>query len=370
MNGNQISDPWGLVSNLTESLALPALRVFREGAGEVTRDAEWAAYSLAIDLGRCRMFHVDPGEIDGELPLSVAFAAARFAQGEVEGLVSEFPTLAERLAQEATDFDRETIGVELLSGVIQSRAAYLAISETFEAEIDCGNGEHLDEVLDALARLNGGQDAIDEAMNEHIIDLCFLARSNAVKNWRVMFGDAENTPWWFESLDKAHENRNVEPLLFRAPVAPAWEPARDLRSVRQALVMGADSALGETPDADQGRTSGLVRKWLSPGGKYYASLLIPVEADVKDGFTLQLLFWHVEGEQKDLPADPLCGESVTLGPVSGIIEEHVIDQDGEKGVGLLFDSRTLESDPPSTEGIHLTVGGNGWIYEPQTDQEE
>src|SRR4051794_13480033 len=105
-------DPVGCLEDLREALAQAELDEFDAPgpAGVSSEGARTAAYDLAVALGRCRLFGVEPGdELDGTLPGAVALAAASVLEGHLRGWAEEARTLGQHWDETADPVEAEDL---------------------------------------------------------------------------------------------------------------------------------------------------------------------------------------------------------------------------------------------------------------------
>lgn len=212
--------PCGWRNALRRALADPALARFDDDPTVAQAEADWAAYTVAVALGRCRLFGAHLGEDDGSLGPAMGRAAAR----KWDAFLKEWTQAANEIPRHFHEADgaMELLDVALdpLVRRMDSWAAFVAIDEAYEeaqesAWPDRGEfGAQLDSCLEGL-------DRFDAALKEHIEYLAVASRTALLDNWRKMLTQeyTASLPWWLGgTLERLDEQI--------AAGATAWQPRR------------------------------------------------------------------------------------------------------------------------------------------------
>jgi hypothetical protein len=288
------SDPLGIVEELRCALSQPELAEANDLGLRSSVPARQAAFELARALGRCRLFGVDAGDLDGSLPAQVALAAA---SEFVEWLATAIAD-AERLPRdwEACDepFEADDLSLDLLITRMDAWAAFLTIDEAYQKAIEARSpaaGEFhapMDQVLDALNRL-------DQQLLQRTDYLEVAGETELLDNWRHLLADEFRVawPWWLDG--------RLETVSGGVAVTIAPAHSRD-RLPLPFVAMAADVA------APPPVFSQLV--WTDPQERYHARMLVPRQCTSEDETTLRLRLnvYHVGGPR----AIELAGTTVWL----------------------------------------------------------
>ncbi|MCL6502310.1 MAG: hypothetical protein K6T86_06455 [Pirellulales bacterium] len=318
-------DPLGCRADLAEALAAPALSQW-EGSTPPSAEVPLAAYQVAVALGRCRLFGVDPGELDGTLPPDMALAAAcQLACYLSEWTHVDVPTLPQRWEDAADPAEAEEMCLELLEARMEAWAAFVAIDEAYAATLVAGDAPPHPETAARLAHeldgLPARLDAFDHALAEQIPLLATAADTQLLNNWRALLAPPyrELLPWWLDgTLERAAQQAYQQMLAelprsstaaIPLPAPPPHRPSPALVAYRQALA-SAPSLAARVAD----RPATTLLGWNAPDGRFTAYL--PLSTEPRTDFTLS--FFAITGE----PATQLAGTQVELDGVEGVINDQ------------------------------------------------
>lgn len=167
-----------------------------------------AAFRLAVAIGYCRLYGVELGELDGDLPAQIAAAAAR----EFEVQLGRWTAKAQRLGREWDNTEDSIEGEFLLCDFVFARmdfwAALVALEEAYMSCLEtCEPGsirlyEASPEIVSKLERfdlaLQGEQDL-----------LCLVADSELLDNLRGLLAEPYRSvlPWWLDGTLEAELER-------------------------------------------------------------------------------------------------------------------------------------------------------------------
>ncbi len=336
-------DPLGCRAALEEALAAAALDAFDSSApaGEgrellrpatpvgttpAVRSAEAAAaaYQVAVALGFCRLFGVDPGDLDGVLPPGMAVAAARQLSSLLDHWTNEdVPTLPQRWEDAAHPAEAEEMCLELLEARMEAWAAYIAIDEAFAEMLESPDAPVDPQFMSALAHelddLPAAFDEFDDALTEQIPLLATAVDTELLNNWRAFLAEPfrERLPWWLDgTLEKAAEHAYrqmlaelpaLQPRTSMPTTVPVETPSAALAAYRRAFARREQiaAAAEEQPPL-------AILRWDSPDAAYYAFLPLPVGTPTE----IVLSFFTCSHEA----ATELAGAEVQLDGVESVIE--------------------------------------------------
>jgi hypothetical protein len=347
-------DVLGLAKKLREAVSQPELAEF-DRPDPITDAARLAAYELAVALGRCRLFGVEPGtDLDGTLPPLVAMAAARALHDQLRHWTESVRQLDQRWEDTPNPIEADDFCYDLLEGRMEAMAAFTVIDEAYADCLDNRDallGEFtnaVDGVLDALQ-------ALDEGLQAQKDLLSLAAGTHLLENWRTLLAEPyhETPPWWLDgTLEEAaqrirrtaletqpdgatwrrHKTRLFDPP--RTPVVIIWFPRRIERVARLAA-QGT-----EEPQAPIAAVS-----WTAPDAAHYAVLSVPETAD--DDSSLTVAFF----DPQDRPTTEFDGSVAILASVPATIAN------GRAG----FPIKQLA--PHRQEEPILSVAGRIWTRE-------
>lgn len=350
-------DPWGCRKKLAAALSDTALKVF-EVRAEADDDASRAAFDVAVELGRCRAFGVDPGEVDGVLPESVAIAASCHMRSRIE----EWRTSFEQLAKwdDAADGPLpddlivEEHVPDMIDALMMTHAAFLAITESLEDLEE--QGEWPEKFYAETNRLDAAIQELDSIVDDCIHQLARVSQSQFVRNYRVMLAGADNefSPWWLSEMEALEDlvvsdavSTTVNPVqaMVARDERRQKSPTARRRAIQSFASVSATSGLPSSADGPKARS--WLERWKAPAevGDYSASLS---SAEVREGFVAVRFF--LKGKR----TDDLAGRSIQL---SGT-DVGEIGENGQLEIATLEMCRVLEL--AGEAKIELNVSGQQW----------
>lgn len=344
-SGNSSSDPLGYAGDLTEALHDAALEPFRipSTLEDAPAQSRAAALRLAVAIGRCRLFDVEAGEMDGLLPANAATAAA-----------AELAVVLERERDDAISFPRRFDDADpfeaedLCEGVLEQRmsawAAFVAIEEAYEDAEDSAdpNLAALQSAIeDALTSLERFDDLLTQ--DEFLSLLSVATASRLLDNWRAMLAPPHRDPlpWWLDGTLEEVARRTAE-LLESTAVITAVKEGKSVRPwFAVAAVAAAAPAAGESPFLG----------WTSPDGGA-AAILTRTAGSPDDLAVIEF------SDQNAKPLVELAGRSVRLGDLNSIVDAS---GGAPFRAGDLSDLASRRPIPPD-----LLVGDEGavWKFSP------
>lgn len=314
-------DLFGYVEKLREALASPHLAEFDTIP---TEQAKRVALKVAICLGYCRLFGLDPGEDDGVLPVPEAAGAAEALQGlvvETMEMAKEYPERWDHAQCGQEELDLTT---DLLQSRMDIHAAQIAIAEAnLEAHVfDDPGAEQLDALWKACEeRIN---ELDDQLQSPSILELLStITGTHLLDNWRMLLVEPYSLalPWWLDgTLEQTAARVEAEALatmpgpeewrrLRRAYVQRGRSLAAKLQQLPAPIAMAAATA-----DVAQAET--YMAQWSSPDEDYYARTFVPKVP--LQGTLVEIQF--VRATDEDV-AWELAGKSMKLFGIEATISE-------------------------------------------------
>jgi hypothetical protein len=232
-------DPLGWRDELRHALGQPALASFSDDAQTEDSEACRAAYQVAACLGKCRLFGVDAGELDGTLPAGLAAAASRqwaAYVGEWIEAAGRLPGAWSESAEEVEALDR---AVDLLTARMESWAVFLAVDESYQDSIELALpvgprlGQAVRFALDVL-------DRFDRVLRDNAAYLAPVAGTELLNNWRSLLTPAygRTLPWWLDGgLDDLWRKIREDPV--------AWLPGSSPRRTHLGTTPRSSGSTGE-----------------------------------------------------------------------------------------------------------------------------
>lgn len=333
VSDSQIYDPLGWLEELQEALDDPALEAFSQQA-PLPPEGRRAAYRLAVAIGHCRLFGLEPPEDqDGTLPAAEAIVAAEQLCEFLAAWTEDARQLGARWDEEEPEVG-EALCAEALEGRMEAWAAFVAIDEAY---YDCKLAREpatvefdgaLDRLLDALDQFD---DVLQEPDNLALLSL--LTGTELLKNWKQLLAGRyrEVLPWWLNGTLEAAERRIERELaadesdpetgkqlpetLKPVPRSHTASPA-GYRSHRRRIfeIQFTLSTKGAPESLAADYLPSL--KWTSPDGKVHGSLLRPAHAAADE--RLPLVFEHDD----DRAAAELVDTRVWLAGLEARIDEQ------------------------------------------------
>lgn len=370
---------------LRQALDEPALEAFDDPAGgaQPGAEAQAAAYDLAVALGNCRLFGVEPGEdLDGTLPPDIALAAAREAERVAAAEAERAGGLGPAFDGAEAGEEQEDLACGALEGRMELWAAAVAVDESYEAAVEAAAGSEdpvpLDPELlgEALDRLGNALADLDDRLREAKGILSVAAGTRLLSNWREALAPPYRgiLPWWLDgTLEREAEAADRElrrwtpgPEVwrivaeevereergrksdqgFRGPVPPHPPLPLGMPPVlwRERAAAGDQSTLG---------ASDVVLRWTSPDGSVLAFLSLP--SPIREGADKRFAvsFKHSRSAGGNA-ARELEGSEVALG-----VSRTTVNAAGHAEF-------TLDELLAAGDLTRLAVAGTPWALQEQT----
>jgi hypothetical protein len=268
-------------------------------------------YQLAVALGRCRLFGVEPGEgLLTTLPPHLALAAA----AELTRLLGGWADLADRLEEAWLAAVDPAEADNLCGGLLAVRmnvwAADTAIDEAHQdalVKVD----PRAAALGAAIDRVQQARDVFDQKLTAQMDILSTAAGTHLLENWRALLADLykEDLPWWLdgrlEEVARRLEeevSRPAQPALTRPACA---EGATEPPNAWDWLAVPFLAAAGTSP------TAVAHRDWQSLDGTVTATLA----AGPNPGPTVRVNFFRGANGARDL-----AGTTAFLAGVPAVID--------------------------------------------------
>jgi len=221
-------DMW-YVEELRESLADPLLDEFDANP---SAEAKQAALRVAVNLGYCRLFGIDAGEVDGVMPLAEAIGAAEALADFVDESIAEVKRYPKEwdntIGEEAEDL---TIGI--LDRRMDAWAAHVAISEA-ALWATVGRASGISYLLEAQERYEAKLRQLDELMQtpEVIELLSTVTGTRVLENWRVQLVEPYSLSllYWLDGTLEAVAKRVEEEVMNTLRKFPCRARSRSMAS--------------------------------------------------------------------------------------------------------------------------------------------
>ena len=221
-------DMW-YVEELRESLADPLLDEFDANP---SAEAKQAALRVAVNLGYCRLFGIDAGEVDGVMPLAEAIGAAEALDDFVDESIAEVKRYPKEwdntIGEEAEDL---TIGI--LDRRMDAWAAHVAISEA-ALWATVGRASGISYLLEAQERYEAKLRQLDELMQtpEVIELLSTVTGTRVLENWRVQLVEPYSLSllYWLDGTLEAVAKRVEEEVMNTLRKFPCRARSRSMAS--------------------------------------------------------------------------------------------------------------------------------------------
>lgn len=223
-------DLW-YVEELRESLADPLLDEFDTNP---SAEAKQAALRVAVNLGYCRLFGIDAGEVDGVMPLAEVIGAAEALADFVDESIAEVKRYPKEwdntLGEEAEDL---TIGI--LDRRMDAWAAHVAISEAaLWATIQQAEDLSILWAVVAQKRYQEKLRQLDELMQstEVIELLSTVTDTHVLENWRIQLVEpySLSLPYWLDGTLEAVAKRVEEEVMNTLRKFPCRARSRSMAS--------------------------------------------------------------------------------------------------------------------------------------------
>jgi hypothetical protein len=300
-------NPRSCLEALREALNRPELDEF-DRPGPLTATARQAAYQLAVALGRCRLFGVQPNEeLEKPLPANRALQAALELHGYLKAWTEHAHQLGRRWDESEVATVAEDLCLNLLEHRLEAWAVYLVIDDAYQACLESADpgrealGAAVVSVLDAAQ-------AFDMELHAQRELLSVAAETMLLDTWRGLLAPLyrEALPWWLDdTLEKVHRRLEVVALASQPRAGdvlhyPDWLPP-----------VPRLAAAGEA----EGPPTRPPLRWASPDGDFRARLALPARPR-PDDTVLSLSFRSAD----DRPALLLHGQPVFFASVEGTID--------------------------------------------------
>jgi hypothetical protein len=312
-----LDDPLGCRDDLRDAWTDPDLGKV-DSTGQADRDGARAAYRLALCLGRCRLFGVEPGDdLRDVLPLNAALAAAADLTGLLENRARKAASLGEEWEQAVDPAEADNLCAGLLNVCMEAWAIGIALDRAVLEGEQQGDARART-LAEAIDRCHEALDRFDEALEGQLEVLATIAHTHLLENWRALLAPAyrENLPWWLDGRLEEIATRLREEAVRTLPGPAAWSEARR-RAAAAGLVMTAAFSCLLLRARRAGRAEVLeapptLLKWTSPEGEA-AYLKLPREGET----TLTVQFFTADRD----PARMLDAQPVWLAGVPSEVRE-------------------------------------------------
>ncbi|MGC8541687.1 MAG: hypothetical protein ACP5QA_13810 [Phycisphaerae bacterium] len=327
LDDQQHPDEHFIAGELREWYADVALDYFDEphgGTEPIPEAARRAAYHVAVCLGHARLFAVELGELDGELPPAMALAALLELNKLLERLIAEAQSLGDRW--DACEHPASA-GVDMVCSLLEEAfdawAAWEAINETLLTGVLAACEQKkpgwLDEHEKQRDQCAGLRARLDAALRQQEELLTVALDTNLIENLRGSLTPDHKllAPWWLQGrLEEVAAWLQSD----KGPLALSHEQVQTMRKVSQKsrnrwwLGDGYQPlAAAAAGPATEAASSLLMTCWAGPEG-YEAELL--VDENMPEDKPVALAFFGPDNQ----PAKALVGRPVELAGVHGVID--------------------------------------------------
>lgn len=347
---------WDLLDDLRDAAADEAIEFFfRETSGDPPDEAKYAAYRLAVCVGRCRLASIretdDTKRLYRRLNERTAKAALQWLADLVEESRQRINTLEDDIDGSCNDLEADNYCCSLLETRIDAWAVLEAVRQEI-AETDRRLFFDVEELVDEF----NFELFMVRSLLSSIADLPFL------DNWRQLLNvqAMEEVPWFLdETLEIEAERiweetmatlppaevyrelrRQVDRMPRPLPIGSAWP--REIFSDRPALALAASDASADRPR---------YLYWHAPDGAFQASMRIPSSHSVPIPDSIRIEF----DTPHDGKAESLVGTPVWLAGVESRI--------GEDAVADFSSSTVIDQG----QDLVLAVGSRDTVWEPSTE---
>ncbi len=327
-------DVLGYLQELREALADPDLEKFDTVPDEAAEDA---AARLAVALGYCYVFGVDPGEDFGVLPTREARGAAESLIRSAHRLASDVDSLPSRWDATPLGIEADTLCADILERRMDLWVAPIALTDA-ALEAMCSDDPQAGLLNARVAALHEAINDVDDKMRREepltilttlvgteglmllVIDvgntntvLGIFKNKELIRNWRQLLVEpyASMPPYWLdgtlEEVDRACQQSLQQDLTRFARPTMAAE-----RAHRAALVIRDLRPIALAADAPAPSAPVILLRWRSPDGRYSARL--PYARVPIVGQKVQLTIRRAESSET---ADELAGAAVDCAGSTG-----------------------------------------------------
>jgi hypothetical protein len=294
--------------------------------GEGPPQALQAAFRLAVDLGWCRLFDLDAGDLDGSLPAPWALAAARAESDLLTHWQEDALALPRRWAECDDPAEAEELCTDLLERRMESWAAYVVIDE---AHADCleEDGDRAGLFARAVSVLLDRLEAFDRALRAESELLSVAVGTSRLEFWRGRLAPEfhEPLPWWLDERFRVAADETRRRALATLPRPALWRRRRLQGGRLWGHAAGrvppcAPASLAAASAPVREPLPGAVLAWLSPDGAQRALLVLPEWTTPQTDQTLRPVNFVRSAD--DVPAVDLAGALVLLAGVEGRIDDR------------------------------------------------
>lgn len=297
-------DVLGYLQELHEALADPELEKFDSVPDEAAEDA---AARLAVALGYCTVFGIDPGEDAGVLPTREAIGAAESLTRSARRLASDLELFPSRWDATPLGIEADTLCADILGRRMELWVAPIALTDA-ALEAMCSDDPQAGLLNDRMEALERAIDDVDDKMRqeEPLSILSTLVGTELIHNWRQLLVEpyASMPPYWLdgtlEEIDRAYQQSlQQEFARFARPTISAERASRAALVIRdlRPIALAADAAAPSAPV--------ILLRWRSPDGRFTAQL--PYARAPVVGQKVQLTIRRAESSEI---ADELAGAAV------------------------------------------------------------
>jgi len=279
------SDSLGYVGDLRDALSQEALSELSQGA-PVGLEGRFAAWHVAVALGRCRLFGADADDLDGTLPAEFAVAAVEAGIGLLDQWAPRAASVDEDWDDCDTPLERDEVVCRLLEFRMDVWAALVAIEEA-QVALDEEGDPRSGRLLSLEETLVDDVIAFDASLRRQQEVLATIAELPLLDNWRARLAIpfSELLPWWLEgTLEQAAHTLHVE-AVRSLPGADHWRRLAQPDSTSPVTrAPGPDSAsaspfrqpLARRMAADTPPEGSVKRfRWRATNGRVFATLRLP-----------------------------------------------------------------------------------------------
>ena len=233
-----------------------------------------AMFCVSVALGKCRLYGIDPQELDGVLTTNMAATTASAANrmiGDYEKTLIHFATNFDEL-----DDDAIISACQVLTDRMDLWAADIAITEAWELAIEEEASGYLE--LDCLVvQFSESLLRVDEKLAKCHALLYTAASTNILSNWRQLVAPKfqDIFPWW---LDGSIESEMEQMKVFADRLIPA-DSGGERRGYDLSTTSTFLDSKSKVPSNDQKRIAGLKKTSTT-----WHNIEIPITSEAKDYF--------------------------------------------------------------------------------------
>ena len=250
-NESAAGDQLGCAESLRRALSRAELSAFDDESTRIVSENEQAALWLAVALGRCRLFGVDPGDLNGVLPQRTAIAAAAECSRQLRHWTENFGAFARRCDNGDVDSDCDLEAGHFLFIRMDIWAAVIAIDEAYEASL-LDKGASTGRFRRVIGQLAVDSRTFDTVMQDNMEVICMAANTELLKNWRDLLAPPYRNalPWWLDRTLEAVADQIEENAIATQPSDAAWRKLVNSRfDLQSALDTSGKTTEAGRPDA-------------------------------------------------------------------------------------------------------------------------